>query len=98
MRGTGNCVKPVWGGNIRSQPSLSNVLVGPAGAVTATAPKLAIVLKNREAFHDRDLALGEERVSRDKLTRLRKQAARMDFELVPKSSSKKLTEPESVIE
>ena len=75
--------------------------LGPAGAVTATAHKLASVgyhlLKYGEAFHDRDLALYEERVSRDKLRRLRKQAARMDFELVPKSS-KELAEQQSVTE
>jgi transposase len=75
--------------------------MGPA-AVTATAHKLATVvyhlLKNKEAFHDRDVAAYEERVSRDKLARLRKQAARMGFELVPKTSPAKTPEEQTVTE
>jgi transposase len=76
--------------------------LGPSGAVTATAHKLALVvyhlLKHREAFHDRDLAVYEERVSRDKLARLRKQAARLGFELVPKNRSEKRNEEQEVTE
>jgi len=63
--------------------------LGPAAAVTATARKIATMvyhlLKNKEAFVDRDLALYEERVHRDKVTRLRKQAARMGFKLISAS-------------
>lgn len=63
--------------------------LGPAAAVTATARKIATVvyhlLKNKEPFVDRDLAAYEERVHRQKLSRLKKQAARMGFKLVAAS-------------
>jgi transposase len=76
--------------------------LGPAGAVTATAHKLAIVvyhlLKNKEAFHDRDLTAYEERVSRERLQRLRKTAARMGFELVPKNPPTNVPEEQTVTE
>jgi len=76
--------------------------LGPAGAVTATAHKLALVvyhlLKHRESFLDRDLAGYEARVSRDKLARLRKQANRMGFELVPKNEPQKTNKEQTVTE
>lgn len=63
--------------------------MGPAGAVTATARKLATIvyylLSKQEAFIDRDLAIYEERVNRQRVARLKKQAARMGFRLVPLS-------------
>ena len=63
--------------------------LAPAAAITATARKIATMiyhlLKNREAFVDRDLAVHEERVHRDRLARLKKQAARMGFKLLPVS-------------
>jgi transposase len=66
--------------------------LGPAAAITATAHKIAIMvyhlLKTREPFVDRDLAVYEERVHRDRVARLRRQAARMGFALVPTSQQK----------
>jgi transposase len=63
--------------------------LGPAAAVTATARKIATIvyhlLSNQEAFIDRDLALYEERVNRQRVARLKQQAARMGFGLVPLS-------------
>ena len=74
--------------------------LGPAGAVTATARKIAVVvyhlLKNQEAFVDRDLARYEERVHRNRVAYLKRQAARIGFKLVPAtketSEEKTLTE------
>ena len=61
--------------------------LGPAGAITATARKIATVvyhlLKYKEPFVDRDLLRYEARVYRHKLTRIKKQAKALGFELVP---------------
>jgi transposase len=61
--------------------------LGPAAAVTATAHKIALVvyhlLSKREQFVDRDLALYEQRVNRQRVSRLKHQAARLGFKLVP---------------
>jgi transposase len=63
--------------------------LGPPAAVTATARKIATIiyhlLGNQEVFIDRDLALYEERVNRQRVARLKQQAARMGFKLVPLS-------------
>lgn len=82
--------------------------LGPAAAVTATARKIATVtyhlLRGQEAFVDRDLAVYEERVNRQRVQRLKQQASRMGFKLVPlsasapESSSPKGTEHKSLTE
>ena len=63
--------------------------LGPAAAVTATARKIATIvyhlLGNQETFVDRDLAVYEERVNRQRVARLKQHAARMGFKLVPLS-------------
>lgn len=60
--------------------------LGPAGANTATARKIATVvyhlLKTKEPFIDRDLLAYEARVYRHKLTRLKHQAKVLGYELV----------------
>jgi transposase len=65
--------------------------LGPAAAVTATARKIATIvyhlLSRQEAFVDRDLAIYEERVNRQRVGRLKQQAARMGFKLVPLSET-----------
>lgn len=70
--------------------------LGPAAAVTATAHKIAIVvyhlLSKQEKFVDRDLALYEQRVNRQRISRLKKSAARLGFKLVPLSQEQTLTE------
>lgn len=59
--------------------------LGPAGANTATARKIATVvyhlLKTKEPFVDRDLLAYEARVYRHKLSRLKKQAKALGYEL-----------------
>ena len=74
---------------------------GPAGATTATARKIAVVvyhlLKNREGFVDRDLALYEERVHRNRVAYLKKQAARIGFKLIPASADQIQTPEEKTI-
>lgn len=66
--------------------------MGPAGAVTATARKIATVvyhlLKNQEAFHDRDVRAYEARVYSHKLSRIKRQAKALGFELVQISQPK----------
>src|SRR5436190_3972520 len=63
--------------------------LGPAGANTATARKMATVvyhlLKTKEPFVDRDLQAYEARVYRHKLARLKKQAKALGYELVQSS-------------
>jgi transposase len=63
--------------------------LGPAGATTATARKIATViyhlLKTKEPFIDRDLLAYEARVYRHKLARLKKQAKTLGYELVQAS-------------
>lgn len=87
MAAVGVAETDTWIGSFhrRMRPRL-----GPAGAITATARKLATVvyhlLKNKEPFVDRDLALYEERVHKQRVARLKKQAARMGFTLVPTSA------------
>jgi len=70
--------------------------LGPAGATTATARKIATIvyhlLRTKEPFVDRDLAAYEARVHRNKLTRLKKQAKALGYELVQISEQKQLTE------
>jgi len=60
--------------------------LGPAGAITATAHKLACIiyhlLKNKEPYVEIDAVLYAERVDRARLGRLKKQAAAMGYELV----------------
>jgi len=68
--------------------------LGPAAAITATAHKIANViyhlLKNKEPYVERDLVKYEQKVYRNKLNRLRKQAATMGYELVPTAEEKAL--------
>jgi hypothetical protein len=45
-------------------------------------------VQHREGFVDRDLALYEARVHRERLARLKKQAARMGFRLIPVTEHK----------
>jgi hypothetical protein len=60
--------------------------LGPAGAITATAHKLACIiyhlLKNKEPYVEIDAVLYTARVDRARLGRLKKQAAAMGYELV----------------
>ena len=60
--------------------------LGPAGANTATAHKLAIIiyhlLKYKEPYIDVDRILYEEKFRRCRLSRLRKQAEELGFQLV----------------
>lgn len=60
--------------------------LGPAGAITATAHKLACIiyhlLKNKEPYVAVSSAVYAERIERARLRRMRKQAAAMGFELV----------------
>jgi len=60
--------------------------LGPAGAITATAHKLACIiyhlLKNKEPYVEIDPVLYAARVDRARLGRLKKQAAAMGYELV----------------
>ncbi len=70
--------------------------LGPAGANTATARKIATVvyhlLKTRDPFIDRDLIAYEARVYRHKLARIKKQAKALGYELVQTSEQKQLAE------
>jgi transposase len=70
--------------------------LGPAGANTATARKIATIiyhlLKTREPFIDRDLLAYEARVFRHKLSRLKKQAKVLGYELVQCPEEKQLAE------
>jgi transposase len=70
--------------------------LGPAGANTATARKIATVvyhlLKTKEPFADRDLIAYEARVHRHKLGRIKKQAKALGYELVEIAEQKQLTE------
>jgi transposase len=70
--------------------------LGPAGANTATARKIATVvyhlIKNKEPFVDRDLQAYEARVYRHKLTRLKKQAKALGYELVQLSEHQQIAE------
>ena len=70
--------------------------LGPAAAITATAHKIAIVLyhvlKQKEPYVPRDLLLYEQRIYRHKLSRLRKQAAALGYELVQTPEHKAITE------
>jgi transposase len=65
--------------------------LGPAGANTATAHKLAALvfhlLKYKEAYIDVDRLLYEEKLHRIRLTRLRKQAEELGLELVQKQTA-----------
>ncbi len=69
--------------------------LGPAGATTATARKIATVvyhlLKNQEPFVDRDLELYEKRVYQNKLARLRKQAHTLGYKLVELTQDQDVT-------
>ncbi len=69
--------------------------LGPAGATTATARKIATVvyhlLKNQEPFVDRDLELYEQRVYQNKLARLRKQARTLGYKLVELTQDQDVT-------
>lgn len=60
--------------------------LGPAGAITATAHKLACIiyhlLKNKEPYIALESTAYAERIHRARLGKLRKQAAAMGFELV----------------
>ncbi len=70
--------------------------LGPAGANTATARKIATVvyhlLKTRDPFIDRDLIAYEARVYRHKLARIKKQAKALGYELVQTPEQKQLAE------
>ena len=70
--------------------------LGPAGANTATARKIATIiyhlLKTKEPFVDRDLMAYEARVYRQKLSRIKKQANALGYELVKVSEEKQFTE------
>lgn len=70
--------------------------LGPAAANTATARKIATIvyhlLKTKEPFIDRDVMAYEARVYRHKLTRIKKQAKALGYELVQTSEQKQFTE------
>lgn len=70
--------------------------LGPAGANTATARKIATVvyhlLKTKEPFVDRDLLAYEARVYRHKLSRLKKQAKALGYELIHTSQEQTVVE------
>lgn len=70
--------------------------LGPAGANTATARKIATVvyhlLKTKEPFIDRDIQAYEARVCRHKLARLKKQAKTLGYELVQSSEHHQIAE------
>ena len=70
--------------------------LGPAGANTASARKIAMIvyhlLKTKEPFIDRDLLAYEARVYRHRLARLKKQAKALGYELVETSEQKQLAE------
>jgi len=70
--------------------------LGPAGANTATARKIATVvyhlIKNKEPFIDRDVQAYEARVYRHKLARLKKQAKALGYELVQSSEHHQMAE------
>ena len=70
--------------------------LGPAGANTASARKIATIvyhlLKTKEPFIDRDLLAYEARVYRHRLARLKKQAKALGYELVETSEQKQLAE------
>jgi len=70
--------------------------LGPAGANTATARKLATVvyhlLKTKEPFIDRDLLVYEARVFRHKLARIKHQAKTLGYELVQINEQQQITE------
>lgn len=65
--------------------------LGPAGANTATARKLACLLyhllKYKEEYIDVDRLLYESKIQRLRLTRLRKQAEELGFEIVEKKKA-----------
>lgn len=65
--------------------------LGPAGANTATARKLACLvyhlLKYKEGYIDVDLLLMSERIRRQRLGRLQKQADELGFELIEKQQA-----------
>ena len=86
MAATGVAETDTWLGSFHRR---MRARLGPAAAITATARKIATIvyhlLKQQEAFVDRDLALYEARVHRDRLARLKKQAARLGFKLIPVS-------------
>ena len=60
--------------------------LGPAGANTATARKLATViyhlLKYKEDYIDVDALLYQEKMRKQRLTKLTKQAEELGFELI----------------
>ncbi|HEY5915635.1 MAG TPA: IS110 family transposase [Verrucomicrobiae bacterium] len=70
--------------------------LGPAGANTATARKIGTVvyhlLKTKEPFIDRDLLAYEARVYRHKLSRLKKQAKALGYELIQTSQQQTVVE------
>lgn len=76
--------------------------LGPPAAITATAHKIAIVvyhlIKNQEAFVDRDLAAYQERVQKASVERLKKTASRMGFKLVPKNQPPQEIEQQTLSE
>ena len=76
--------------------------LGPPAAITATAHKIAILvyhlIKNQEAFVDRDLAAYQERVQKASVERLKKTASRMGFKLVPKNQPPQEIEQQTLSE
>lgn len=72
-----------WLGNFHRR---MKARLGPAGANTATAHKLAIIiyhlLKYKEPYIDVDCLVYEEKFRRSRLVRLRKQAEELGFQLV----------------
>ena len=65
--------------------------LGPAGANTATARKLACLiyhlLKYKEEVIDVDTLVYEEKVRKSRIVRLSKQAEALGFEIVPKQQA-----------
>ena len=70
--------------------------LGPAGANTATARKIGTIvyhlLKYKAPFIDRDLLAYEARVYKHKLSRLKKQAKALGYEIVQKTEQQQLAE------
>lgn len=70
--------------------------LGPAGANTATARKIATVvyhlLLTKEPFIDRNVVAYEARVYKDKLARIKKQAKALGYKLVKEAQEQQLAE------
>jgi transposase len=70
--------------------------LGPAGAITATARKIAVViyhlLKHKEAYVERDLAKYEERIYKHQMAFLKRKAKALGMKLIPVNEEQTVAE------